>query len=298
MTRSVIACLCTCSILSGALGAGEDPQAEQSPRVEQHAKWTLLVLPFTNATDNPALDIVGKSIPDLLEAFLSSYTEDLTLVDRTALDEITAEKVLQSIASGHDGGRGTELRQARYLLRGNLTTSPTARDPTWNLTVFLHETETTRLIATLAASRPAGDLAGLARDAARRVAERCRRDRLRTDRAAPISLATDDNPQRSSALIHGLGAYHNGQNGEATTWFLRMLEDDEGDATARYWLARTFDSAGLHKHAEIEFQKFLKRFPTHPKTTEVRARLDQEKGTKNQAAVENATEKEKAHHDP
>jgi TolA-binding protein len=55
---------------------------------------------------------------------------------------------------------------------------------------------------------------------------------------------------------------------------MKILARRPEDGSARYWLARSFYSAGLRGHAAIELRAFLRSSPGHVRAAEARVLLE------------------------
>ncbi len=226
---------------------------------------TLLLLPFDNATGDPRLTRLERGFPDLLGAILSRHTELVRLVEREQLDAIVRERSLswQQYIAQTSLGRIGQLPQARYIARGSFTRA----GEHLHVQALVYETETTRLVT---AAEVRGDPAGLVflcEELADKIAKGLSRG------PAPALLA-DDDPERSLLMVQGLGHFYSAQYTKAVPAFMKILAKHPDDATARYWLARSFYEAGLRGHAAIELRAFLRAAPDHGKAAEVRRLLD------------------------
>ena len=252
-------------------------------RSEEHPGAPILLLPFENATGHDEFDVLGKGIPELLTAFLSPHRERVQVVDREAIERIFDEHSLswENYVKTERHAELGKLCQARFILRGSfhLEGKERTKDRKLVLTGLLYETETTRLVKTLSRSGRAENLTGLGRDFASELASFFNA-RLEEFAALPV----DENPEKNLAMIYGLGHFHNGQPDKALTYFLKVLENDPGDESAKYWLGRSFLAAGMVDHARIEFVDFLEKFPESAKADEVKTYLSpQKQGEKSDA---------------
>jgi TolA-binding protein len=74
-------------------------------------------------------------------------------------------------------------------------------------------------------------------------------------------------------MIQGLGYFYSAQYNKAVPAFMKVLAKHTDDASARYWLARSFYEGGLGQHAAIELRTFLRSFPDHVKAAGARELL-------------------------
>jgi TolB-like protein len=64
------------------------------PAAGAPAPPTMLLLPFDNATGDPAFAALERGVPDLLAAMLARHAGQVRLVERERLDEIARERSL------------------------------------------------------------------------------------------------------------------------------------------------------------------------------------------------------------
>jgi TolB-like protein len=224
----------------------------------------MLLLPFDNATGDPAFAALERGVPDLLAAMLARHAGQVRLVERERLDEIARERSLtwqQYVAQTPLSRIGT-LSQARYIARGSFTRSGNRL----LVQALVYETETTRLVATAQGAGDAGALVAVCEELAGKIARA-----LPTETAA--ALPAEDDPERSLLMIEGLGYFYSGQFNKAVPAFMKILARHPDDGSARYWLARSFSEAGLRQHAVIELREFLRSSPGHVKAAEARRLL-------------------------
>jgi len=225
---------------------------------------TMLLLPFDNATGDPALAALERGVPDLIGAMLSRHPGQVRLVERERLDEIVREKSLtwQQYVSQTSLSRIGSLSQARYIARGSFTRTGSRLV----VQALVYETETTRLITSAQGAGDAGALVAVCEDLAGKIVRA-----LPTETAA--ALPADDDPERSLLMIEGLGSFYSAQFNKAVPAFMKILSRHPDDGSARYWLARSFAEAGLRQHAVIELREFLRSSPDHVKASEARRLL-------------------------
>lgn len=241
MWRATILILLFASLFSG------DTRVKASER--------LLILPFDNATGSPEFDEFATGAADLLPVCLSNQTTELAVIDRGALEALLTEKELEleGLLERADGTDSLAILGADVIVRGSIS-----RDGSeLAVNVFLHDVETTQLIASSSHQRPADRAFELlCNDAAAEIARR-----LTGDLVASASLPADADPIRTQLLLSGVGHYHNGDYAQAFPAFMKLLKRDSSDAEAQFWLAQSFYSAGMAKFAAHELQRFIARFP-------------------------------------
>jgi len=235
-----------------------------APAAGASAPPTMLLLPFDNATGDPAFAALERGVPDLLGAMLARYPGQVRLVERERLDEIARERSLtwQQYVSQTPLSRIGTLSQARYITRGSFTRAGNRL----LVQALVYETETTRLVTSAQGAGDTGTLVAVCEDLAGKIARA-----LPTETAA--ALLADDDPERSLLMIEGLGYFYSAQFNKAVPAFMKILARHPDDGSARYWLARSFSEAGLRQHAVIELRAFLRSSPDHVKAAEARRLL-------------------------
>jgi len=226
---------------------------------------SLLILSFDNTTEHSRNDALEKGIPDLLTAYLSPYSDEILIIDRSIIDHIVREFSLQDFTSPESQARLGELTQAKFILRGSFLDNNSALE----LTGILYDTESAQVVKTFSVENTlklnaavqslAVQLAGF----------------LETEINELPNLPVEEDPQKSLAMIYGLGYYHNRQYPQAITQFMKILEEKTNDEDARYWLGKSFWAADLDDHAEIAFEQFMNDFPSSSRLSEVQGVLDQ-----------------------
>ncbi len=235
-----------------------------APGAAASAPPTMLLLPFDNATGDPAFAPLERGVPDLLGAMLSRRAGQVRLVERERLDEIARERSLtwQQYVSQTSLSRIGTLSQARYITRGSFTRTGNRL----LVQALVYETETARLVASVQGGGDAGALVAICEELAGKIARA-----LPTETAA--ALPAEDDPERSLLMIEGLGYFYGSQFNKAVPAFMKILARHPDDGSARYWLARSFSEAGLRQHAVIELREFLRSTPDHVKAAEARRLL-------------------------
>ncbi len=229
-------------------------------------KPVIVIIPFENATGKEAYESLSTGLPDLLTAFLSPYDERVTIIDRGLLESVFSEKSLswEGFTSEKSWTQLGQLSQADYILRGSVLFS----DNKFTINASLYELESTQLLKAFESYGSSKNLSHLVQKITVQLAEY-----LKTDIKLIEDLPIDDNPEKSFNFISGVGYYYNGQFELALTYFMKVLESHPDDELAQYWLAKTFQEAGMVDHAQLEFRVFLKKHPKSEKFSEVKGYL-------------------------
>lgn len=236
---------------------------------------TLLVAPFEDSTGRPEYAGWATHFPDLVTACLTG-AEGVEVVEREKLDLLMAEAGLrwENVMKEKPTEKIANLLQARYLLRGGVlleSGQPRAH-------ALLYETATARLVKSW--DSPSGDLSQQACQIADKTSAA-----LHSKIPQRPELPSDPDPEMSRLLMTGLGYYYTGQYERALAEFIKAVERDSQRPEARYWLARTYASAGLQADALQECALFLKTFPQHPNAKEVSSCFNIAQGSKDSNKV-------------
>ena len=245
-------------VLAAAIGLMAVPASAAPP--------TVLIVPFDNATGDPTYGGLEHGIRDLLAAMLSRHAGRLRVVERERLDVLASERSLSwQQYAGERGAEAGGLAPAQYIVRGSFTLS----NGRLEVQALLYETETTRLVTSAKAAGDANSPIQICDELAATLTKV-----PASTAAAPWTLPADDDPERSRLMIDGLGKFYTGQFHQAVPAFMKILARHPEDGSARYWLARSFYSAGLRGHAAIELRTFLRSSPGHVRAAEARALLE------------------------
>jgi len=230
-------------------------RAEDSP--------SILIIPFDNATGKNAFASLEKGMPDLITAFLSPYSDHVTIIERDIIEAVFSESSLSWEGFNQDDTytKLGVLSQAQFIIRGNINLT----GDELGVNVALHDTQTTVLVKSFEAVGFSDELPAIAQKIAIQVA-----NYFKTDVKRISDLPTDEDPEKSLNMINALGFYHNGQVEEAITFFMKILEQYPEDETARYFLVKCFDSLGMNDHATLAFNEFNHIFPNSSKGDELR----------------------------
>jgi TolB-like protein len=258
--------LATLSLLSSSLMTLQEVHADQltAPRI--------LVIPFTNSTGEPQYDALRDGMGDLLVAGFSQF-EDLVLVDRENLDQVTQEL---SLSLAGDIGRSQSIIVAMRVGANRLITGGlTLTGDQIAIDAHVFDVATTQLIASHRLSgkvEQSGDLAG---GVARKIFAS-----LGLDSRSPRELPLDQQPQVNLHFIRGLGYYYANLYNHAIPEFMKALDLNADFPEARFWTAKSYYAGGALDHARIELHRFKSQFPAHRLSKKVDVLLNSMKRTK------------------
>lgn len=229
----------------------------------------IAVLPFSNASPDPTLDSLGEGFSDLLVATLSGY-QDITLVERNEL-----EKVYRELALSHTGlPSERHLHKVGQFTGASLFVKGSYTYHAQKLTVNAHayDIETTRLLTSTERSGELSDLAQIGEQIASDLVKG-----LSTEHHQFAEFQRDSTPHLTFHFMKGLGYYHTGLYEHATASFMQVLFLEPDNADARYWMGLSYLATNEVDHAQVEFEKFLTQFETHPRAQEVRKLMKESK---------------------
>lgn len=250
-------------ISPGVMAEGTQPAGGPGPA-------RLLLLPFNVASQKKELSSLEEGLPDILTAFLSAHSGKVQMLDRAHLNTMVAEAGLRLSGSmaPESALQVGHLLQAQYVVHGSLTEIGEKLE----MSLQVYETETTRLVKSFRAEGPAEEILIVAEKVSKELAgflEKGIKD------AAEFEVERD--PEKNLHFVRGLGYYYGSQSHKAIPEFMKVLRKDPEDTLALYWMARCFAAAGLSDHANLEFVKFLERYPDHPRVQEAKNRLEAQK---------------------
>jgi len=228
-----------------------------------YAGSPVLILPFENATKDKEYDGLEKGIPALLTAYLSPYSDAITLIDRDQLEAIAHETALhkEGLTNPADMKKLGKVLQAKFILRGSFTNQGNGIQSR----AFLYETDTARLVKSFETESNKSHLTLLCQKMAGEVAAF-----FQTELKPLAELPPETDPEVNLHMIYGLGYFYSGQFHKAFPEFMKILERNPDHALAKFWLGKCFFGAGLKDHAQIEADQFVKKYPQHPKVLEAK----------------------------
>jgi len=230
-------------------------------------KTTLMILPFEATSAKQEYRSLENGLPDILTACLSAHSDTIHIVDRSHLNAMAKELGLAYEASVSPGSAAEigRLVSARFVITGSFW----VEKETAEVQVFIYETETTRLIGTTEFRAPLNSLASGCGPFAKNISAQFRKNQ----NSPFLNSLPDKNPEMNQVMLQGLGFYYNGEFWKAFPAFLKVLEVDPNNANARFWLGKSYKSAGMNDLAEVSLQEFIRKFPKHSKWGEAQKLL-------------------------
>ena len=234
------------------------------PALAGEVRPKIAILPFDSSLDRK-FAAVSDGMPDLVTACFTTENVPADVVDRSALSAITAEQT-----ANFDPSHFTTVKGATHLLHGTLA----PQDDKVLVTLMLYDLASTKLVASGTASGGVGELPETACAGVRSLGEKI--PALKVE-AAPTSGLDDKEAERSRLMMEGLGAYYNGAFEKALPSFLKLMRENPADAAAAWWLAKSYQGAGMTDEARIAFGKFIEEFPKDPRVADANAILKEVK---------------------
>ncbi|MEZ0225457.1 MAG: tetratricopeptide repeat protein [Alphaproteobacteria bacterium] len=256
MKTFAAALMMTCLVAMLCFLSGAGQAADMRPKIA--------ILPFDTSLGKN-FKALGDGMPDIVTACFTAENVFADILDRSALSAIGAEQTIN-----FDPSKIKKVEGVTHLLRGSLA----PQDTGIIVTLMLYDLASTKLVASVAAS---GDLADIPATACAGVRQLGDKLSALSPVASPEKGMTDAQAEQSRLMIEGLGAYYNGAYEKAFPPFMKLMRADPTNASAVYWLARSYQGAGMDEQARLEFDRFLKDFPKDPRAPEVSGLLKEKK---------------------
>lgn len=220
----------------------------------------IAILPFDSSLDKKFTPL-AESMPDLVTACFTTQDVPADIVDRSALAAVTAEQT-----AGFDAAHFSKIEGATHLLRGSLA----PQDNGVLVTLMLYDLASTKLVASATTAGGTGEMPETACAGVKSLGVKI--PALATE-AVPEKGLNDRAAEQGRLMMEGLGAYYNGAFDKAFAPFLKLMRNDPANAAAAYWLAKSYQGAGMADEARIAFKIFVTKFPNDPRAAEVVAIL-------------------------
>ena len=230
----------------------------------------LMILPFEATSSTKEYQSLENGIPDILMACLSTHSDSIEVLDRNSLDSLIQELgLVYEVSMSREGvaeiGR---LASAQFVLTGSFW----VKKEILEIEMLIYETETTRLIGSTELRVPVNSLASNCESLAGKIS-----NQFDKHKKSPFhNLNAEAHPEMSNHMIQGLGFYYNGEFWKAFPAFLKVLELDPDHANARFWLGKSYMSAGMNDLARLSLEEFVRRFPKHEKLKEAQRLIKEE----------------------
>lgn len=248
--RLAFACFLLCLLAAPALAQDEKPK--------------VAILPFDVGMEQK-FAALKEGLPDILAACFTAHAGTVEILDRSHIESIAAE------ATQNFTVRDIHLKAATHLLRGSIA----PHEQGFVMTLMLYELASARLVADASAEGGMDGIASTACKGADALAGKMEKARPQPESGGGENGRETE--EQGRLMIEGLGHYYNGAYEQAFPSFMKLLKRAPGNASARYWLGKSYHAAGMGGAARIEFQKFLGQFPDDPRSAEISSYLHPEK---------------------
>ncbi len=256
--RWLLIVLMCCLLAAGSVAAAETATP---------AEKVVAVLPFRNSSADPQYEPLADGMADLMVVLLSR-AKGITLVERSALEKLLAEWEISiaGLTEEKTQMRVGKLLGAKYILTGGIT----VLKGRLKINAHIFEVESARLLQSKEAEGSLDRLHETAQD----VASKLMKD-IEIELPPLKPEAIDKSPEANLHFMRGLGYYYAHMRDHALVEFMKTIALDPKQARARYWNGRCYFDQKEYEHAKIEFERFLKDYPNHPLTVEVKGLLKQ-----------------------
>ena len=227
------------------------------PVAAEEMRPRISILPFDSALSRQ-YDGLKDGMADILTACYTAYADRAEILDRSELEGITAETVQNFNV------KNIKLKSATHLLRGSLA----PHEDGLTITLMLYDLAAAKLVASADASGGKGDITRVACQAVGSLTEKL--DSIKQETGGD---ATPDAEEHGKLMLEGMGFYYNGAYDKALPAYMKLLKEDPDNATALYWLGKSYRAAGMDDAAAIEFKKFAEKFPGDPRSMEIKSYL-------------------------
>jgi TolB-like protein len=250
----IVLCACTAAVVSAPCAIAADNQ-------------TVAVLPFRNSSAQADLDAVAEGLPDLIIA-CAQKSSGVTFVERTALKKLLTEQKISRAGLTEEKTQVQvgQLLGAKHVVTGGMT----VLDGRLKINAHLIEVETSRVVKSSEASGALGELMETVQPVAADLMKGIGIE------LKPLSAAEiDRSPEANLHFMRGLGYYYGNLRNQAIAEFMKTLSLDPSQGRARWWNAACYYDLKEWDHAALEYERFLKDFPTAENAAEAARRLKQ-----------------------
>lgn len=226
---------------------------------------SICIAEFTGADGAREWAGVAAGMRDLLICSLTQ-TSRVVVLEREALDDVLAEQslTLQGITSAGGAAVGRMLGADKVV-----TGSVLAGGDELTLLAQVLDVRTAVVQASVRAQGRPADVLDIAMELGAKLAAALE---LPFDPGALHAL--DTTPFASLHYFRGLGFFHAGNHEQAIASFLTCSDMQGGKRDLTYWTGRAYLGLDEPEHARVDFERYLDTQPGGPRTSEVRALLE------------------------
>jgi TolB-like protein len=220
-----------------------------------------------------AVDARDKEAPSaalVQELLISclSQTDGVAVVERGDLNAVMDEKSQSMTGFNHDKGLAPHLYGVNYVITGSVTA--TGND--WLISLQANDPATAQIVAAQSvALKPRQVTAALCGSVAAPLAGQL----IHRPQNHAFSGAAEkpEDAQMQTMMLKGIGYANSHAYAQAFPLFLKVLGRDPHNVDACYWLAVSYDGAGLDELAQNEAASCLALHPAHSRRRELEALL-------------------------
>jgi TolB-like protein len=216
----------------------------------------ICIAPLSNNTGDKQYDALAEGFADILAATLSEQ-KTVKVVERQRLNNLLVEQNLSllGLTDSATAVKVGKLLKADHIFVGGIAKP----EKIFIINVHAYEIETARLVASEQVQGKPEEIVPATYDLVNKL---CEKLNLPLKPIDPNDI--DKNPNASIHFIRGLGFYYSGNFDNAIVEFIKTQDLDPASDKAGYWMALCFMETGEYKHALIELEGLLARFPESP----------------------------------
>lgn len=213
----------------------------------------ICIAPLNNNTGNKQYDALAEGFADILATTLSEQ-KAVKVVERQRLRELLREQKLSllGLTDPVTAVKVGKLLKADRIFVGGITKPK----ETFIINVHAYEIETARLVTSEQIQGKPEEIVSATYNLVNKL---CQKLNLQLKPIDPNDI--DKNPNASLHFIRGLGFYYSGNFDNAIVEFMKTQDLDSTSDKAGYWMALCFMEVNEYRHALIELEDLLVRFP-------------------------------------
>jgi TolB-like protein len=213
----------------------------------------LSIAPLQNNTGNEQYDALAEGFADMLVAAFSDQ-ESVKVVERKRFKDLLKEHKLSLMGLDDpvNAVKVGKLLKADQIIVGGISKPKDVLV----INVHVYEIDTARLVASEQIQAQPAELVPALYSLGNRLNHKLN---LQLRPIDPNDI--DKNPNASVHFMRGLGFYYVGKYDNAIVEFMKTQDQDPTSDKAGYWMALCFMETKEYKHALIELEDVLKRFP-------------------------------------
>jgi TolB-like protein len=213
----------------------------------------ICIAPLNNNTGDKQYDALAEGFADMLAATLSEQKE-VKVIERHRINDLLKEQKISllGLTDPATAVKVGKLLKADRIFIGGITKPKDI----FIINVHAYEIETARLVTSEQIQGKPEEILSTTYNLVNKL---CKRLNLQLKPIDPNDI--DKNPNASLHFIRGLGFYYSGNFDNAIVEFMKTQDLDPTLDKAGYWMALCFMKAKEYRHALIELEDLLVRFP-------------------------------------